>query len=137
MKKLVISMLGIVMVGGCATAPSSDMESAERRNQTVTCSVGGDCNEKWRRAEQWVRMHSYWPIDILTDEVIETERPRFRNFSQPRYRIVRKQSPESAGQAYISMEASCLPSVHCAVDTNVVRDDFMRFVQTGKSKDES
>lgn len=94
-------------------------------NSAVTCTNDADCNNKWQRAEQWVRTHSHWPLKTVTETLIETEKQRFRGRSRLYYQITRE---ARGGQAVIRFEAGCLPSVHCAPDPAEAREAFIRFV---------
>jgi hypothetical protein len=96
----------------------------------VSCISEADCAEKWQRADQWVRQHSYWPIKRSDNEVIETERARSRWYSRTHYRVVKEAM--SATTAGIRLEAGCEPSVYCSPNPEQARADFARFLQTGE-----
>ena len=96
----------------------------------ATCAGENDCRLKWQRAEQWLRSNSVWPIDRVTDSVIETKRRRFRDYLGLHYRITKE---DSAGdRALIRFDASCLPAVHCGGDPEAARAAFVEFVMTGR-----
>jgi hypothetical protein len=131
-----VFILNAIMVSaltGCAaTAP--DQASSSSNTVSVSCLSEADCAEKWQRADQWIREHSYWPVKRSDHEVIETDRPRSRWYSRTRYRVVKDAT--SGTTAEIRMEASCQPSVYCSPNTEQARTAFVRFLQTGEDRDD-
>lgn len=108
---------------GTAHATASPADAA-------TCDGEDDCRIKWQRAEQWVRDHSKWPIQKVTETVIETERQRFRNYASLYYRITKERTPD--GQTLIRFDSGCLPSVHCNPDPAAARAAFISHVMARK-----
>lgn len=76
MKKL-IGIIGLVLVGGCATTPDPQrLAMQEQINQTIpTCSGVEECNAKWEAAQLWVVHNSAYKIQTATNVLIETYNP--------------------------------------------------------------
>lgn len=130
---LIYNTIIVLALTGCAaTAP--DQASSLSNTVSVSCISEADCAEKWQRADQWIRQHSYWPINRSDHIVIETERPRSRWYSRTRYRVVKETT--SGTTAVIRMEASCRPSVYCNPNTGQARAAFVRFLKTGEDTGE-
>ena len=126
------TLLFIMMLTGCA-AIAPDNDASISSPASVVCISETDCIQKWKRANEWVRRHSYWPIKRSDNEVIETERARSRWYSRTYYRVVKETT--SGTSAEISMEASCQPSVHCSPNTEQARAAFVQYLQTGEDRD--
>lgn len=113
---------------GCASVEPA----SQPRAGGVVCASEADCAEKWQRAEAWLRDHSYWPIRTRSETVIETERPRSRQYARTHYRVTR--SPADGG-AVIRMHASCQPSAHCAPSPEAARISFYRYLVAEEAPD--
>ena len=91
----------------------------------ILCADEADCRSKWQRAEKWVRKHSYWPMQTVSETVIATQRQRARNYSRLYYRITKE---KQNGQTIIQFHAGCLPSVSCSPEPSQAFVEFKRFV---------
>ena len=129
----VCALLFIVMLTGCA-AIAPDNDASISSPASVVCTSETDCIQKWQRANEWVRRHSYWPIKRSDNEVVETERAHSRLYSRTYYRVVKE--GKSDASAVIRFEASCLPSVHCNPSTAKAGAAFVRYLQTGEDSGE-
>lgn len=76
MKKL-IGVIGLVLIGGCATTPDPQrLAMQEQINQTIpTCSGVDDCNAKWEAAQLWIVHNTAYKIQTATSVLIETYNP--------------------------------------------------------------
>ena len=128
----VYTLLFIGMLTGC-TSIATDNDDSLSGSASVRCTSETDCIQKWQRANEWVRRHSYWPIRRSDDEVIETERASYRWYSRTYYRVVKEAT--SNNMAEIRMEASCLPSVYCSPNPEQARAAFVQYLQTGEDRD--
>ena len=119
----------VLTLTGCA-ATTPEQTSSLSNTVSVDCISEADCAQKWQRADEWIRRHSYWPIKRSDNEVIESERPRSRWYSRTRYRVIKEATSDTTAQ--IRMEASCQPSVYCSPNTEWARAAFVRFLKTGE-----
>ncbi|HEY9199635.1 MAG TPA: hypothetical protein VIR60_09725 [Gammaproteobacteria bacterium] len=117
----------VVVLSVCLAAMSANGLAASSVNTVVDlpCTGETDCQAKWQRAEQWVRSNSEWPLQTVSDTVIETEKQRFRNYSSPYYLVIKEARGD---QTVIRFEAGCLPSVQCSPDIGSVQKAFTGFV---------
>lgn len=121
---------GTLALSGCvAIGPEPESGVSVAPADGVACASENDCAEKWQRAEAWLRVHSYWPIRTRGDAVIETERPRSRQYVRTYYRVTR--TPHDGG-ALIRMQASCHPSVYCVPDPKDAQVSFYRYLSAGE-----
>ena len=132
--KLMPMLNGIVMLTltGCA-ATGPDQATSLTGTTSVACISETDCAQKWQRADEWIRKHSYWPMKRSDDAVIETERPRFRMYNRTRYRVLKETTSNT--MAEIRIEASCQLSVYCSPNTEQARAAFVQYLQTGEDSD--
>src|SRR5438874_13556695 len=63
-------ILGLPLAAARARGPVLVEEAPE----PVVCRHGPECDAKWRRAREWVGMHSRWPIREDTDALIDDRR---------------------------------------------------------------
>lgn len=134
MKKAKIFLVSsFVLLGGCAGGAlepaGSDNDPARHAASAPVCTDAQDCRAKWRRAEQWVQAHSYWPVQT-TDRTIETEAPRYRSFTNAQYRVTRQKTAE--GRNAIDIAVLCAASVYCEPDSRLAGAEFNYFVKFGK-----
>ena len=82
---------------------------------TVVCLRGPECDAKWQRALEWVRVNSRWKLLEATDAVIRTEGP-FDTLA-PAFTIRRFGRSQEPDTQVIVFEAGCSPGrVGVAVD---------------------
>lgn len=103
-------ILGLPLAAACARGPVVVEETPE----AVVCRHGSECDAKWRRARQWVGMHSHWPIREDTDALIATDGPDDTRY--PAFVIRRVASGTSAGSDVIVFGAGCTDQVRAFVD---------------------
>lgn len=126
-------LLGSVLLAGCSSVDTGTKQrSADLQSSTVTCDSRAECDALWKRAESWVRKHSYWPIRMRTDTVIETDRPRARRYWRTHYRVTR--TPTNDG-AVIRLQARCERSIYCAPDPQAAQLAFHRYLVSGQDRD--
>ena len=103
-------ILGLPLAAACARGPVVVEEAPE----PVVCRHGPECDTKWRRAREWVGMHSRWPIREDTDALIATDGPD--DTRDPAFVIRRVPSGTSAGTDVIVFGAGCTDRVRAFVD---------------------
>ena len=86
----------------------------EEATEPVVCRHGPECDAKWRRAREWVGMHSRWPIREDTDALVVTDGPD--DTRDPAFVIRRVASGTSAGTDVIVFGAGCTDRVRAFVD---------------------
>src|SRR5207253_6472461 len=84
-------ILGLPLAAACARGPVV----VEAAPESVVCRHGPECHAKWRRAREWVGMHSRWLIREDTDALIATDGPD--DTRDPAFVIRRVPSEASAG----------------------------------------
>jgi len=102
-------ILGLTLAA-CARGPVVVEEAPE----SVVCRHGPECDAKWRRAREWVGMHSRWPIREDTDALIATGGPDATR--DPAFVIRRVASATDAGTDVIVFGAGCTDRVRAFVD---------------------
>ena len=103
-------ILGLPLAAACARGPVVVEEAPE----PVVCRHGPECDTKWRRAREWVGMHSRWPIREDTDALIATDGPD--DTRDPAFVIRRVAGGTSAGTDVIVFGAGCTDRVRAFVD---------------------
>lgn len=77
MNRFCLAVACLLTVAGCI----SNKELKEKygleasASRLVTCQAGVDCDEKWVRAEQWIRTNAAYQITTQSDSLIETAGP--------------------------------------------------------------
>jgi hypothetical protein len=102
-------ILGLTLVA-CARGPVI----VEQAPEPVVCRHGTECDAKWRRAREWVGMHSRWSIREDTDALIATDGPD--DTRDPAFVIRRVASATDAGTDVIVFGAGCTDRVRAFVD---------------------
>ena len=103
-------MLALSLAAACARGPVV----VEKAPEPVVCRHGSECDAKWRRAREWVGMHSRWPIREDTDALVVTDGPD--DTRDPAFVIRRVASGTSAGTDVIVFGAGCTDRVRAFVD---------------------
>ena len=100
---------------------------------SVACRRGPECDAKWQRALEWVRVNSRWKVLEATDAVIKTEGPR--DTLVPAFTIWRFGRTDEPGSEVIVFEAGCSPErVGVAVDHMPPRGPRWRNVSGADAK---
>src|SRR5205809_1998017 len=100
-------ILALPLAGACARGPVV----VEEAPKPVVCRHGPECDAKWRRAREWVGMHSRWPIREDTDALIATDGPD--DTRDPTF-VIRRVA--SAGTDVIVFGAGCTDRVRAFLD---------------------
>lgn len=133
-KSSILFGTSLVLLAGCAGAPLQPREAgsdvAAQAASAPVCTDERDCHAKWRRAEEWVKAHSYWPVQTTTERTIETEGPRYRYWAKAQYRVTRQKTADNT--TAIDIAVFCAASVYCEPDAKLARAEFNYFVKHGK-----
>jgi hypothetical protein len=104
------ALLLALLLAACARGPVVVEDAPE----PAVCLRGPECDAKWRRAGEWVRGHSHWPIREETDALIATEGPG--DTREPAFVIRRVASETHADSDVIVFGAGCTDRVRAFVD---------------------
>lgn len=133
-KSHILFATSVIVLAGCSGAPLTSGESASdlaaQAASAPVCTDDQDCQVKWRRAEEWIKAHSYWPVQTVTGQIIETEGPRYRYFPKAQYRVTRQKTADN--RTAIDIAVFCTVSVYCEPDSRLARAEFNYFVKSGK-----
>lgn len=126
MKKL-IGVIGLVLVGGCATTPDPQrLAMQEQINQTIpTCSGVEECNAKWEAAQLWVVHNSAYKIQTATNVLIETYNPSQHSPSLAA-RVTKE--PQGAGKYRLLVALWCDNMFGCVPDAYAKALEFNKAV---------
>jgi hypothetical protein len=103
-------ILGLALAAACARGSVVVEEAPE----PVVCRPGPECDARWRRAGEWVRMRSRRAIREATDRLIATDGPD--DTRDPAFVIRRVASTTNAGTDVIVFGAGCTDRVRAFVD---------------------
>ena len=102
----------LLLALGCAGRGAVTIETPPG---TVVCRGAAECDAKWQRAAEWVRVHSRWKVIEATGATIRTEGPL--DTLSPALVIRRFGRSEEPGTEAIVFEAGCSPErVNAVVD---------------------
>ncbi len=105
----------------------------EKAPETVGCRRGAECDAKWQRALEWVRVNSRWKVIESTGAVIRTEGPL--DSLAPAFVIRRFARSEEPDSDAIVFEAGCSPErVSAVVDHMPPRGPRWRNVSGADAK---
>jgi hypothetical protein len=116
----VIYPVKLIRTGFCTalfllSACMSDEQRARLEDQAgtpVTCQAGVDCQDKWRRARQWLEDNSHFPILKQTDDVITTDAGMDSTY--PVLSLRKFPEADDPGSFHIVMTADCRNMLGCA-----------------------
>src|SRR5207247_8522313 len=97
-------LLLVLLAFGCVERGAVTIEEPPG---TVVCRRGLECDAKWQRALEWVRVNSPWKLLEATDAAIRTEGPG--DTLVPAVTIRRFGRSEELGSEVIGFEAGCSP----------------------------
>lgn len=129
----ILSGLIFAVTAGCTTNFDNQQQNRFLRDQAikdVTCRSETDCQEKWKRALQWVNANSYWRVKNVSDTEIRARKTTGAYSSRTLYRV--QKIPSSDGGSRIELHANCLPAVNCVPNPVIAKGSFNYFVNTGK-----
>ena len=122
MKKLIIAVVVLSQLGGCAAMQKS-MEEARARQVKAqsdyestmpTCSALHECDTLMGNAQAWVSQHSQMQIATATNSIIETYRSGSTVY--PWFNVVK--TPIGAGKYKIIMTSDCQNFYELGADFN-------------------
>ena len=123
------SLLFLPLLGGCATAPEvvSALWPARDIGYEVICA--GDCEEEWQRAQVWIASYSRFPLEVVTDVILQTYPPVTENHDRG-FIVVRE--PIGDDEYAIQLQQVCAVMVGCRPPTDrEVEMAFLYYVRYG------
>jgi len=129
MKLGAVSVL-VLLLAGCSRQMTPEQQAAqaaliENANQPVTCRAGKDCDEKWSRAVQWVKVHSAYKFQTMSDNLIQTYGPFD---SDPRSAFSITKVAQGNDIYIIDFSANCDNWIGCIPPVINLKADFVNFV---------
>jgi len=94
----------LLLAPGCAQRGPVTIETSPG---AVVCRGAAECEAKWQRAAEWVRVNSRWQVIEATGAVIRTDGPL--DTLSPAFDIRRFARSEEPGSETIVLEAGCSP----------------------------
>ncbi len=126
--KRILLILMCALAAGCATHGQVNPDVMQTATAPLTCSDKTQCDLWWQRAQDWVRSHSTYEVQTVTDSLIQTTGPGGGKRALA-YEITR--APNKDGTATIGFAAHCDSSLGCKPDPWQAGADFKQYVRTG------
>ncbi len=123
-------LLFSLLLGGCATSPMvvDALYPAAGIGYEVICF--DDCEEEWGRAQVWIANYSRFPLELVTDVVLQTYPPVTENHDRG-FTVVRE--PIGGGEHSIQLRQHCAVMVGCRPPTDrEVEMAFLYYVRYGE-----
>lgn len=122
MRSLVV--IGVLaLMAGCAPRP--DPASSAEALKPVHCEGQDQCNKYWSAAQVWVAQNSVYPVQIVTDTLIQTARPKLNDVDLAF--IITK---EKVGNGYdIVINGGCANMFGCQPHPMTAAASFKRYVR--------
>jgi hypothetical protein len=75
MVKIFLVLMGLLICLCACGAGNIELKRAQFQSTIPTCSSDKECEIKWSAARSWVLNNSYWKIQHITNDFIETYNP--------------------------------------------------------------
>ncbi|CAG9273203.1 conserved exported hypothetical protein [Paraburkholderia unamae] len=126
--KRILAILLCATAAACASHGQVNPDVMQIATAPLTCSNKTECDLWWKRAEDWVRSHSKYEVQTVTDTLIQTSGPGGGRRLLA-YEITKAVS--SDGTATIGFAAHCDSSLGCKPNPWSAGAAFKQFVRTG------
>jgi len=127
MKRILLILL-CTIAAACSTGGQVNPDVMQVATAPLTCSDKAQCDLWWQRAQDWVRGHSKYEVQTVTDTLIQTSGPgggkRLLAFEITK-------AANSDGTATIGFAAHCDSSLGCKPDPWTAGAAFKQYVRTG------
>jgi hypothetical protein len=129
-------VLALVSLAACTPAPIPAQPPVQREqhaaleaaaHQDVTCTAGADCDEKWMRAEVWVKKNSSYSLKQDSDSIIETAGP-ITPTTDSAFTVTK--TTDDKKTYTIHFTSSCGPNA-CVPTSLELKASFKKFVMYG------
>lgn len=128
MKLRILLALLCAFAAGCTTRGQVNPDVMQVATAPLTCSSANECNAWWQRAQQWVKTHSKYELETVTDTLIQTSGPGGGKRALA-YQITK--TANSDGTATIGFAAHCDSSLGCKPDPWAAGAAFKQYVRKG------
>jgi hypothetical protein len=127
MKRILLILL-CATAAACTTGGQVNPDVMQVATAPLTCTDKTQCDLWWQRAEDWVRSHSKYEVQTVTDTLIQTSGPGGGRRLLA-YEITK--AVNSDGTATIGFAAHCDSSLGCKPDPWTAGAAFKQYVRTG------
>jgi hypothetical protein len=127
MKRILLILL-CATAAACSTRGQVNPDVMQVATAPLTCADKAQCDLWWQRAEGWVRNHSKYEVQTVTDTLIQTSGPGGGRRLLA-YEITK--AVNSDGTATIGFAAHCDSSLGCRPDPWTAGAAFKQYVRTG------
>jgi hypothetical protein len=131
MNRTIVALALSAIAAACTTTTDSGQVDAATLTQAaapLSCSGRAECDLWWHRAQVWVSKNSAYPVQAVTDAIIQTSGPSGGQRSLA-YRITK--SPNTDGTATVGFEAHCSNMLGCEPNPWEAGANFKQFVRGG------
>ncbi|HKT95566.1 MAG TPA: hypothetical protein VJS30_03385 [Paraburkholderia sp.] len=126
--KRTLPILLCAALAACAPRGQVNPDVMQIATAPLTCSDKPQCDIWWQRAQDWVRAHSKYEVQTVTDTLIQTTGPGGGRRALA-YEIT--QARNSDGTTTIGFAAHCDSSLGCKPDPWAAGAAFKQYVRTG------
>ncbi|MEM5316316.1 hypothetical protein [Paraburkholderia sp. JHI869] len=126
--KRILAILLCATAAACASRGQVNPDVMQIATAPLTCSNKAECDLWWQRAEGWVRSHSKYEVQTVTDTLIQTSGPGGGRRLLA-YEITKSANPD--GTATIGFAAHCDSSLGCKPNPWSAGAAFKQYVRTG------
>ncbi|CAB3780976.1 hypothetical protein LMG28688_01155 [Paraburkholderia caffeinitolerans] len=126
--KRILPILFCAALAACAPRGQVNPDVMQIATAPLTCSDKPQCDIWWQRAQDWVRDHSKYEVQTVTDTLIQTAGPGGGKRALA-YEITRTHN--SDGTTTIGFAAHCDSSLGCKPDPWAAGAAFKQYVRTG------
>lgn len=127
MKRILLILL-CATAAACSTRGQVNPDVMQVATAPLTCTDKAQCDLWWQRAEGWVRSHSKYEVQTVTDTLIQTSGPGGGRRLLA-YEITKAANGD--GTATIGFAAHCDSSLGCRPDPWTAGAAFKQYVRTG------
>lgn len=126
--KRTLPILLCAALAACAQRGQVNPDVMQIATAPLTCSDKPQCDIWWQRAQDWVRGHSKYEVQTVTDTLIQTAGPGGGKRALA-YEITRTHNSDST--TTIGFAAHCDSSLGCKPDPWAAGAAFKQYVRTG------
>ncbi|NIE66520.1 hypothetical protein [Burkholderia sp. Ax-1719] len=126
--KRTLPILLCAALAACAPRGQVNPDVMQIATAPLTCSDKPQCDIWWQRAQDWVRGHSMYEVQTVTDSLIQTAGPGGGKRALA-YEITKTSNGD--GTTTIGFAAHCDSSIGCKPDPWAAGAAFKQYVRTG------
>jgi hypothetical protein len=126
--KRTLPILMCAALAACAPRGQVNPDVMQIATAPLTCGDKPECDTWWQRAQDWVRGHSKYEVQTVTDTLIQTAGPGGGKRALA-YEITKTKNGD--GTTTIGFAAHCDSSLGCKPDPWAAGAAFKQYVRTG------